>query len=158
MKMKSIFKFIVFTLIIFLSVGCVQSGLTLQDEGGIEIQMGDIKQFEFVVENVDGILAKEYNDIKIEFVDDKWLVQTVTTGIDKKTLNNGDYGIVKVQLEGAKVGTNNNAKIRLTFSSGGKDFQVPLTVVKDPDSNITFKLSSLSPLELLAFNNRCGQV
>jgi hypothetical protein len=143
-------------IIIILNLGCIQGGLTLKDERPIELQAGEKKEFIFTVENLDGFVKKNYRDFTVEFIDDKWLVSTVVTEINKPVLENGETAIIKVVLEGAKVGINNDARLRLTYSDGGKEFRIPLTVTKDPDSNLTFKLSSLSPMELLAFNTRCG--
>jgi hypothetical protein len=138
---------------LLLVAGCLQDGLALREKVSVELQIGERAEFLFTLENTDG---KEYTDFTVEFVDDKWLVRTMGTEIDKPTLKKGDSAVVRVILEGAKVGTNDNARLRLTYSDGGKEFRVPLTVKKDPNSNLTFKLSSLSPMELLAFNARCG--
>jgi hypothetical protein len=119
----------------------------------VELQIGERVEFIFTVENTDG---KEYTDFTVEFVDDQWRVRTVGTEMAKSTFKKGDSAVVKMVLEGAKVGFNEDARLRLTYAQGGKEFKVPLTVEKDPTTNLTFKLSSLSPLELLAFNKRCG--
>lgn len=136
--------------------GCVNGGLTLRDARPIELQVGERAEFSFTVENLGGMLEKEYRDFTVEFVDDKWLVRTIDTGIDKPVLKTGESARARVVLEGAKAGVNDDARLRLTYSGGGVEFKIPLKVRKDPSSNLTFKLSSLSPLELLAFNQRCG--
>ena len=138
---------------LLLVVGCLQDGLALIYRHPVELQIGERVEFIFTVENTDG---KEYTDFTVEFVDDQWLVRTVGTEMAKSTFKKGDSAVVKMVLEGAKVGFNEDARLRLTYAQGGKEFKVPLTVEKDPTTNLTFKLSSLSPLELLAFNKRCG--
>lgn len=142
-------------LVLILTLGCTQSGLTLKDARAVEVQIGERGEYKFTLENQNGILEKEYRDLRAEFVDDKWLVRTVSARIDKPVLKSGDSAVVEVVLEGAKVGVNPEAKLRLLYSDGGKEFPVRLEVKKNPGSNATFKLSSLSPLELLAFSERC---
>lgn len=147
---------VVFLVALMFTLGCLHGGLSLVEKPRVELQVGKKAEFVFKVANEDGLNDKEYRDFTVEFIDDKWLVRTINASIDKSVLKTGDSATIRITLEGAKVGVNDDARIRLTYPSGGKEFKVYLKVNKDPNSNLTFKLSSLSPMELLAFSKRCG--
>ena len=142
--------------IVFFSVSYIQGGLTMKEASPVRLQVGERAEFVFTVTNTGDLNGLDLKELTVEFIDDKWLVRTVNASIDHEVLNEGDSAAIKITLEGAKAGVNDDARVRLTYPGGGKEFRVKLTVDKDPNSNLTFKLSSLSPVELLAFNKRCS--
>ena len=140
---------------VYLTIVYMEGGLSIS-ESPVRLQVGETTEFSFTLLNQDGLGKREYRDLRVEFIDDKWLVRTVNASVDRAVLPIGGEAVIRITLQGAKAGVNEDARIRLTYPGGGKEFKVPLVVDKDPNSNLTFSLSSLSPMELIAFSKRCG--
>jgi hypothetical protein len=141
---------------VFLTVEHMRGGLTLTQASPLKLQVGEMGEFAFTLTNRGELNGKDLRELTVEFIDDKWLVRTVNASVDRAVLGEGESAVIRITLEGAKAGVNEDARVRLTYPGGGREFRVRLTVEKDPESNLTFRLSSLSPVELLAFSERCG--